>query len=400
MAAKIDMKNPIAELDGDEMTRVLWALVKEKLISPSVNLKTEYYDLGIENRDATDDRVSSEAGEAIKRLGVGVKCATITSNAARKAEYNLKALHPSPNGTIRTILDGTVFRKPIVVSGIRPTVSTWKKPIVIGRHAYGDVYKAVEMAVPGPGKVELVYTGSDGQERRKTVADMRGAGIVQGMHNLDDSIINFARSCFLYALEEKLPIWFAAKDTVSKIYDGRFKELFNRVYETEFKEQCREAGIDYFYTLIDDAGARLVQSEGGMLWACKNYDGDLMSDIVASATGSVAMMTSVLVSPSGAVEYEAAHGTVQQHYYRWKRGEKTSTNPTALIFAWTGALAKRAELDGSPELGAFAKRLEGAALEALEAGEMTGDLARIAAPAPERPLDSWEFIEAVAKRLD
>jgi isocitrate dehydrogenase len=399
MGTTIEMKNPIAELDGDEMCRVLWALVKEQLIIPSVNLKTEYYDLGIENRDATDDRVSAEAGAAIKRLGVGVKCATITSNAARRAEYNLKALHPSPNGTIRAILDGTVFRKPIILSGIRPTVSTWKKPIVIGRHAYGDVYKAAEMTVPGPGKVELVYTGTDGQEQRKTVAEMRGPGIIQGMHNLDESIVNFARSCFLYALEEKLPIWFAAKDTVSKIYDGRFKELFNQVYETEFKEQCREAGINYFYTLIDDAGARLVQSEGGMLWACKNYDGDVMSDIVASATGSVAMMTSVLVSPTGAVEYEAAHGTVQQHYYRWKRGEKPSTNSTAVILAWTGALAKRAELDNTPELGAFAGRLEGAVMETLEAGEMTGDLARIASPAPARPLDSWEFIEAVAKRL-
>ncbi|MDR2482934.1 MAG: NADP-dependent isocitrate dehydrogenase [Treponema sp.] len=399
MAARIPMKNPIVELDGDEMTRVLWALVKEKLILPYVELKTEYYDLGLPNRDATDDRVTVEAAQAILRAGVGVKCATITSNAARKAEYNLKRLHPSPNATIRAMLDGTVFRKPISVPAIKPTVSTWKKPIVIGRHAYGDVYKSAELAVPGPGRAELVFTGADGQERRTLVAEFTGPGIVQGIHNLDESIMNFARSCFRYALDEKLPVWFAAKDTISKTYDGRFKELFSRVYETEFKTPCEAAGISYFYTLIDDAVARAVKGEGGFLWACKNYDGDVMSDMIASAAGSLAMMTSVLVSPAGVTEYEAAHGTVQQHYYRWRKGEKTSTNPAALIFAWSGALAKRAELDGAKDLGDFATRLEQASIAAIAAGEMTGDLARLADPAPARTLDSWEFTEAIARRL-
>jgi len=393
------MKKAIAEIDGDEMTRVLWSLVKEKLILPYVDLKTEYYDLGLMNRDATDDEVTSESAQAILRLGVGVKCATITSNSARKAEYDLKELHPSPNATIRAILDGTVFRKPIVLACVSPTVSTWKKPIVIGRHAYGDVYKNAEMLIPGAGKVELVFTAKDGSEKRMTVADMPGSGIVQGMHNLDSSIESFARACFIYALTEKLEVWFATKDTISKTYDGRFKEIFNRVYETEFKEKCAAAGISYFYTLIDDAVARVVKSEGGFLWACKNYDGDVMSDMIASASGSLAMMTSVLVSPSGAFEYEAAHGTVQQHYYRWKKGERTSTNPVALIFAWTGALAKRAELDGLPELESFAKRLETATLATIEAGEMTADLAKLAVPAPKRALDSWEFVDAIAKRL-
>jgi isocitrate dehydrogenase len=399
MAAKIEMKNPVVELDGDEMTRVLWALVKEKLILPAVDLKTEYYDLGLLNRDATDDAVTAEAARAIKRWGVGVKCATITSNAARKTEYNLKKLYPSPNATVRAILDGTVFRKPITVAGITPSVSTWKKPIVIGRHAYGDVYKNAEMRIPGPGKVELVYTPREGEGQRILVADMDGPGVVQGMHNLDESIKNFARSCFLYALDEKLPIWFATKDTISKTYDGRFKELFNQIYETEFKEKCAAAGVTYFYTLIDDAVARVVKGEGGFLWACKNYDGDVMSDMVASASGSLAMMTSVLVSPSGAVEYEAAHGTVQQHYYRWQKGERTSTNPVALIFAWTGALAKRAELDNTPDLGAFAQELQAATLRAIQEGDMPGDLARLASPAPKRVLDSWEFTDAIAKRL-
>ncbi|MDR0554016.1 MAG: NADP-dependent isocitrate dehydrogenase [Treponema sp.] len=399
MAAKITMKNPLVELDGDEMTRVLWALVKEKLILPWVELKTEYYDLSLLQRDATGDRVTTEAAEAILRHGVGVKCATITSNADRKAEYNLKNLYPSPNATIRAILDGTVFRKPIAVSVIKPSVSTWKKPIVIGRHAYGDVYRSAEMLIPGPGKAELVFTDARGGERRILVAEFSGPGIVQGIHNLDESIRNFARSCFRYALNEKLPVWFAAKDTISKTYDGRFKELFNQIYETEFKEKCAAAGISYFYTLIDDAAARMVKGEGGFLWACKNYDGDVMSDLIAAAAGSLAMMTSVLVSPSGVTEYEAAHGTVQQHYYRWRKGEKTSTNPTALIFAWTGALAKRAELDAAPDLGGFASRLEAAVLTAIEAGDMTGDLARLANPAPARILDSWEFIEAIARRL-
>ncbi|GHV74686.1 isocitrate dehydrogenase [Spirochaetia bacterium] len=395
----IAMKNPIAEIDGDEMTRVLWALVKEKLILPHVDLKTEYYDLGLSNRDATGDAVTAESAQAILRLGVGVKCATITANAARKNEYGLKALHPSPNATIRSILDGTVFRKPIGVSCIRPSVSTWKKPIVIARHAYGDIYKSAEMLIPGPGTVELVYRGADGSEKRTVVAEMKGAGVVLGMHNLDESIKSFARACFLYAIDEKLPLWFSAKDTISKVYDGRFKELFNQIYETEFKDKCATAGITYFYTLIDDAVARVVKGEGGFLWACKNYDGDVMSDMVAGAAGSLAMMTSVLKSPSGAVEYEAAHGTVQRHYYRWQKGEKTSTNPVALIFAWTGALAKRAELDDTPALGDFAKRLEQAAIAAILAGDMTADLAALAVPAPAKVLDSWEFIDAVAKRL-
>ncbi|MDR2553681.1 MAG: NADP-dependent isocitrate dehydrogenase [Treponema sp.] len=401
---RIAMKTPLVEIDGDEMTRVLWDVVKERLILPFVDLKTEYYDLGLMNRDATDDAVSAESARAILRLGVGVKCATITSNAARQEEYGLKKLHPSPNATIRAILDGTVFRRPIAVSRIRPSVSCWKKPIVIGRHAYGDVYRAAEMAV-GKGRVELVYTPAEGgPQRRITVADFDGPGVVQGMHNTEASIRSFARACFLYALEEKLPLWFAAKDTISKTYDGRFKEIFGEVYENEFKAACEAAGISYFYTLIDDAVARVVKGEGGFLWACKNYDGDVMSDMIASAAGSLAMMTSVLVSPSGAFEYEAAHGTVQRHYYKWKQGEKTSTNPAALIFAWTGALAKRAELDGIPELASFARRLEAATLAAIEGGEMTGDLAKLSVPAPAeaapvRPLDSWEFIGAVANKL-
>ena len=399
MIEKIKMSNPIAELDGDEMTRILWALIKEKLILPHVDLKTEYYDLGIENRDATGDTVTIESAMAIKRLGVGVKCATITANVERQKEYNLKNLFPSANATIRAILDGTVFRKPIPVSCIKPSVTCWKKPITIGRHAYGDLYAGVEMPIPGPGKVELVYTGCEGAEKRITVAEMKGSGIVQGMHNLDDSIRNFARACFIYALDEKLPVWFAAKDTISKIYDGRFRELFEEIYEKEFREKCGKEGLSYFYTLIDDAIARAVKSEGGFLWACKNYDGDILSDMIASAAGSLAMMTSVLVSPSGAFEYEAAHGTVQQHYYRWRKGERPGTNPTALIFAWTGALARRGELDNTFELSAFAKKLEEATIGIIEAGQMTGDLARMSDPAPESSLDSWEFIGMVAARL-
>ena len=394
------MKNPIAELDGDEMTRVLWALIKEKLLLPFIDLKTEYFDLGLENRETTNDEVTRQSALAIKRLGVGVKCATITSNAERKVEYNLKNLFPSPNATIRAILDGTVFRKPISVPCIQPAVSCWKKPIVIGRHAYGDVYKAAEMQIPSAGKVELVFTPDDGTAQKTiTVAQMLGPGIVSGMHNLDESIKNFARACFLYAIDEKIPVWFATKDTISKTYDGRFKEIFTAVYETEFKEKCTKAGIDYFYTLIDDAVARVVKSDGGFLWACKNYDGDVMSDMIASACGSLAMMTSVLVSPSGVFEYEAAHGTVQKHYYRWQKGEKTSTNPIALIFAWTGALAKRAQLDGTPELFSFAKKLENAVFKTIEKGEMTGDLACMAAPAPARILNSWEYIDAIARML-
>jgi isocitrate dehydrogenase len=397
--AKISMKTPLAEIDGDEMTRVLWQVIKEKLLLPFVDLKTEYYDLGLTNRDNTNDEITVKSAEAIKKLGVGVKCATITANTARQKEYNLKNLYPSPNATIRAILDGTVFRKPITVSRVKPSIITWKAPIVIGRHAYGDVYKATEMEIEGPGKVELVYTKPDGTERRAKVADFSGRGIVQGIHNYDDSIRSFARACFIYALAEKLPIWFATKDTISKTYDGRFKAIFNEVYETEFKEKCAERGIEYFYTLIDDAVARVVKGEGGFLWACKNYDGDVQSDMIASAAGSLAMMTSVLVSPSGVFEYEAAHGTVQQHYYRWQKGEKTSTNPAALIFAWSGALTKRAELDDLKDLADFAKRLETAVLNVIEDGIMTGDLAKLSDPPPGKVLNSWDFINAIAQRL-
>ena len=395
---KIKMKNSIAEIDGDEMTRVLWALVKEKLILPFVELNTEYYDLGLSNRDTTDDKVTIQAAEAIKRLGVGVKCATITATLSRQKEYSLKKILPSPNATIRSILDGTVFRKPIQISCISPTVKTWKKPIVIGRHAYGDVYKNAEFSIPGPGKVELVYSSGD-KEKRILVADMKGPGIVQGMHNTDDSIRSFARSCFLYGLNESIPVWFAAKDTISSTYDGRFRDIFEEVYQTEFKEKFEKSGLSYYYTLIDDAVARIVRHEGGILWACKNYDGDVMSDMIASAAGSLAMMTSVLVSPSGPVEYEAAHGTVQQHYYRWQKGEKTSTNPTALIFAWTGALSKRAELDKQPELASFAANLEAAVIKTIEEGDQTGDLALLSNPKPAKVLNAWEFVDAVLGRL-
>jgi len=397
--AKINMKTPLVEIDGDEMTRVLWEVIKEKLLVPFIDLKTEYFDLGLKNRDDSNDEITVKSAEAIKKLGVGVKCATITANAMRQKEYNLKHLLPSPNATIRAILDGTVFRKPIAVSRIKPSVNTWKAPIVIGRHAYGDVYKASEMEIEGSGKVELVYTKADGSERRIKVADFTGSGIVQGMHNYDESIKSFARACFIYAIAEKLPLWFATKDTISKIYDGRFKTIFNEIYESEFKEKCAKAGVEYFYTLIDDAVARVVKSKGGFLWACKNYDGDVQSDMIASAAGSLAMMTSVLVSPSGVYEYEAAHGTVQQHYYRWQKGEKTSTNPAALIFAWTGALSKRAELDNTPDLADFAKRLEAALLGAIEDGIMTGDLARLSDPPPVKVLNSWEFIDAIAARV-
>jgi len=397
--AKIEMKTPLVEIDGDEMTRVLWEVIKEKLLLPFVDLKTEYYDLGLSSRDNSNDEITVKSAQAIKKLGVGVKCATITANAARQKEYNLKHLHPSPNATIRAILDGTVFRKPISVKRIKPSINTWKFPIVIGRHAYGDVYKAAEMEIDGPGKVELVYTKKDGTERRMPVADFEGSGIVQGIHNYDESIRSFARACFIYAIAEKLPVWFATKDTISKIYDGRFKAVFNEIYENEFKEKCAAAGIEYFYTLIDDAVARVVKGEGGFLWACKNYDGDVQSDMIASAAGSLAMMTSVLVSPSGVFEYEAAHGTVQQHYYRWKKGEKTSTNPAALIFAWSGALAKRAEIDNTADLADFAKRLENAVLNTIEDGIMTGDLAKLSDPPPSKILNSWDFIDAIAGRL-
>ncbi len=394
------MKNAIAELDGDEMTRVLWAVIKEKLLEPFVDLKTEYYDLGLKNRDNTDDKITYEAADAIKRLGVGVKCATITSNAARVKEYNLKQLTPSPNGILRGELDGTIFRTPIFVKNVKCNVDSWKKPIVLGRHGYGDVYKNCEIKTDCPGKAELVFTGEDGKEIRKTIQVMKGPGIIQGIHNLDASIESFARCCFNYALDQKISVWLGTKDTISKTYDGNFKEIFQRVFDAEFKEKFEKAGIEYFYTLIDDAVARVMKSEGGFLWACKNYDGDVMSDMIASACGSLAMMTSVLVSPDGKYEYEASHGTVQKHYYRYQKGEKTSTNPVALIFAWTGALNKRAELDGTPELSAFAKKLEKAALDVIESGVMTGDLARLANPAAKEILNSWDFIDRIAAKLN
>jgi len=397
--AKIQMKNAIAELDGDEMTRVLWAVIKEKLLEPFVDLKTEYYDLGLKHRDDTDDKVTYESAEAIKRLGVGVKCATITSNAARVKEYNLKQLTRSPNGIIREELDGTVFRAPIFVKNIQCSVTSWKKPIVLGRHAYGDVYKNCEIKTDGPGTAELVFTGKDGKVIRKTIQEMKGPGILQGIHNMDSSIESFARCCFNYALDQKISVWLGTKDTISKTYDGNFKEIFQRIFDTEFKEKFDKAGLEYFYTLIDDAVARVMKSEGGFLWACKNYDGDVMSDMIASACGSLAMMTSVLVSPDGKFEFEASHGTVQKHYYRYLKGEKTSTNPVALIFAWTGALSKRAELDGTPELAAFAKKLEKATLDTIEEGIMTGDLARLANPPAKQTVNSWEFIDIIASKL-
>ncbi len=393
------MKNAIAELDGDEMTRVLWDVIKEKLLIPFVDLNLEYYDLGLKKRDDSNDAITYEAAEAIKRLGVGVKCATITSNQERVKEYSLKQLTPSPNGIIRAELDGTVFRKPILVKNIQATVSSWKKPLVLGRHAYGDVYKNCEMAVEGPGKAELVFTDANGNEKRQTIMEMKGPGILQGIHNTEKSIESFARACFLYGLSEKIHVWFATKDTISKTYDGTFKEIFQRIYDEEFKSDFEAAGIEYFYTLIDDAVARIMKHEGGILWACKNYDGDVMSDMVASANGSLAMMTSVLVSPDGKFEYEAAHGTVQRHYYRYQKGEKTSTNPVALIFAWTGALAKRGELDETPELIQFAQKLEEKTLGVIEDGIMTGDLALIAEPKASRVVNSWEFIDEIAKRL-
>ena len=397
--AKIQMKNAVAELDGDEMTRVLWQVIKDKLLTPYVDLKTEYYDLSITERDKTDDKVTYDAAEAIRRLGVGVKCATITSNAARMEEYKLTHLTPSPNGILRGELDGTVFRAPIFVKNIHCNVKSWVKPIVLGRHAYGDVYKNCEIRTPCAGKAELVFTGADGTEIRKTIMEMKGPGIIQGIHNLDASIESFARCCFNYALDQKISVWFGAKDTISKTYDGRFKEIMQQVFDAEFKAKFDAAGLEYFYTLVDDAVARVMKTDGGFLWACKNYDGDVMSDMIASACGSLAMMTSVLVSPSGQFEYEASHGTVQKHYYRYLKGEKTSTNPVALIFAWTGALAKRAELDGTPELAEFARKLEKATLGTIEDGIMTGDLARLADPAARKIVNSWEFIDEIAARL-
>ena len=398
--AKIEMKTPLVEMDGDEMTRIIWQIIKDELICPYVGLKTEYYDLGLENRDATDDQVTVDSAEATKRLGVAVKCATITPNAQRVEEYHLKQMWKSPNGTIRAILDGTVFRAPIVVKGIEPVVRCWKKPITIARHAYGDVYKNAEMRIPGPGKVELVYTAADGTETRELVHDFTGAGVVQGQHNLDDSIESFARSCFEFALSSRQDLWFATKDTISKKYDHRFKDVFADLYEAEYRAKFEAAGIEYFYTLIDDAVARIMKAEGGFIWACKNYDGDVMSDMLSSAFGSLAMMTSVLVSPHGYYEYEAAHGTVQRHYYKHLKGEPTSTNSVATIFAWTGALRKRGELDGTPELVDFANRLEAATLHTIEAGRMTGDLARITTLPNPMTLGTREFILAIRETLE
>jgi len=400
MSKKIEMKVPLVEMDGDEMTRVIWQMIKEMLLEPYIDLKTEYYDLGLKKRDETEDNITVEAAYAIKKYGVGVKCATITPNAERVKEYNLKQMWKSPNGTIRSILDGTVFRAPIVVNSIKPSVRTWKKPITIARHAYGDVYKDVEYKIDRPGKVELVYTPEDGEEVRLSVHEFDGPGIVLGMHNLNKSIESFARACFNYALDVKQDLWFATKDTISKKYDHTFKDIFNEIYEKEYKEKFEKANIVYFYTLIDDAVARVIRSEGGFIWACKNYDGDVMSDMVATAFGSLAMMTSVLVSPEGYYEYEAAHGTVQRHYYRYLQGEETSTNPVATIFAWTGALRKRGEKDGLPELEQFASRLEEATLKTIEDGIMTKDLAALSEASEKRVVNTREFMTEIKNRLD
>ncbi len=399
--SKITMTTPLVEMDGDEMTRILWGMIKDKLILPYVDLKTEYYDLGLKHRDETDDRVTIDSAEATKKLGVAVKCATITPNADRVKEYDLKQMWKSPNGTIRAILDGTVFRTPITVRGIEPCVKNWEKPITLARHAYGDVYKNVEMRIPGPGKAELVYTDLDGKETRELIHEFKGPGVIQGVHNLDDSIESFAKACFQFALDEKKDLWFGTKDTISKTYDARFREIFDTVYGSQFKDRFDAAGITYFFTLIDDAVARIMKSKGGMIWACKNYDGDVMSDMVSSAFGSLAMMTSVLVSPDGVYEYEAAHGTVQRHYYKHLKGEETSTNPVATIFAWTGALRKRGELDGIADLQDFADRLEKATLDTIGDGIMTKDLALITTlPESEVQTKNTEaFMDSIAQRL-
>ena len=396
---KIKMATPLVEMDGDEMTRILWQMIKEELLLPYIDLRTEYYDLGLENRNATDDQVTVDSANATLKHGVAVKCATITPNGARMQEYSLKEMWKSPNGTIRAILDGTVFRAPIVVKGIEPCVRNWKKPITIARHAYGDVYKGSEMKVPGAGKAELVFTDKDGKEVRELIHEFDGEGIIQGMHNVNQSIESFARSCFNYALDTKQDLWFATKDTISKKYDHTFKDIFQEIYDAEYDGKFKEAGIVYFYTLIDDAVARVMKSEGGYIWACKNYDGDVMSDMVSSAFGSLAMMTSVLVSPEGYYEYEAAHGTVQRHYYKHLKGEETSTNSVATIFAWTGALRKRGELDGNKELMEFADRLEKATIDTIEEGKMTKDLALITTNPNPVVLNSEDFIKAIAERL-
>ena len=398
---KIKMTTPLVEMDGDEMTRILWQMIKDELILPFVDLKSEYYDLGLPNRDATGDQVTMDAALANKKYGVSVKCATITPNAQRMTEYNLHEMWKSPNGTIRAVLDGTVFRAPILINCIKPVVKNWKKPITIARHAYGDVYKGTEFRIPGPGKAELVFTGEDGTEMRQTVYDFECPGVLQGQYNKDTSISSFARSCFNYALSTKQDLWFATKDTISKKYDHTFKDIFAEIYEAEYKEKFEAAGIEYFYTLIDDAVARVIRSEGGFIWACKNYDGDVMSDMVSTAFGSLAMMTSVLVSPDGCYEYEAAHGTVTRHYYRYLKGEVTSTNPMATIFAWTVALAKRGELDGLDDLCAFADDLERACLDTINGGVMTKDLIPLLIPGfTARAVDSEEFLRAIAARLD
>ena len=397
---KIQMKTPLVEMDGDEMTRILWKMIKEELLLPYIDLNTEYYDLGLEYRNETEDQVTIDAAEATRKYGVAVKCATITPNHARMDEYHLKKMYKSPNGTIRALLDGTVFRAPIVVKGIEPCVRNWKKPITLARHAYGDIYKNTELYIDKPGKVELVYTSEDGEEKRALVQEFKAPGVAMGMHNMEASIESFARSCFNYALDTKQDVWFGAKDTISKTYDAKFKEVFQKVFDAEFKEKFQEAGITYFYSLIDDIVARVMKAEGGFIWACKNYDGDVMSDMVSSAFGSLAMMTSVLVSPHGYYEYEAAHGTVQRHYYRHLEGKETSTNSVATIFAWTGALRKRGELDGNQDLVQFADKLEQATLSTIESGKMTKDLALITSLPDPEVLNSRDFILAVKVSLD
>ena len=397
--SKITMTTPLVEMDGDEMTRILWQMIKDELLIPFIDLKTEYYDLGLEERNRTDDQVTVESAKATMKYGVAVKCATITPNAARMTEYNLKEMWKSPNGTIRAMLDGTVFRAPIVVKGIEPNVKTWVKPITIARHAYGDVYKATEMKVAGPGKAELVFTAEDGTETRELIHEFKGAGVIQGQHNLDDSIESFAHSCFKYALDTKQDLWFATKDTISKKYDHTFKDIFQEIFDAQYKDAFEKAGITYFYTLIDDAVARVIRSEGGYMWACKNYDGDVMSDMIATAFGSLAMMTSVLVSPDGVYEYEAAHGTVQRHYYKYLKGEETSTNSVATLFAWTGALRKRGELDNLPELMNFADKLEKATIDTIEDGIMTGDLYAISTLENKKKVNSEDFLLAINEHL-
>lgn len=397
---KIQMQTPLVEMDGDEMTRILWKMIKEELLLPYIDLNTEYYDLGLKHRNETDDQVTVDAANATKKYGVAVKCATITPNKARMEEYDLKKMYKSPNGTIRAILDGTVFRAPIVVKGIEPCVKNWKKPITLARHAYGDIYKNTEMYIDKPGEAKLTFVSEDGEEKTELIHRFEGPGVLMGMHNLDNSIESFARSCFNYALDTHQDVWLGCKDTISKTYDGRFKEIFQTIFEKEFKEKFQEAGRVYFYSLIDDIVARVMKAEGGFIWACKNYDGDVMSDMVSSAFGSLAMMTSVLVSPHGYYEYEAAHGTVQRHYYRHLEGKETSTNSVATIFAWTGALRKRGELDQNAQLSAFADKLEKATLATIEGGQMTKDLAMITELENPKVLNSRDFILEVRKNLD